>query len=357
MAKWSESEIYQKTRGTSHWTRFVGWLNNLMNPKHDWVSDWSQYDQDTGGLSKAIDSVVSNLTQSDATGRDVALNEMQMQNQEDVYQRQVVGMQKAGINPALMYQSGASSAPSAPSASGGASMSDLMQLMLMPLQKRALEASIANTEAKTSHENAMTDESKARTEQIGLVNKYYPRSQEAAIDKILSEVGVNRATIPEKEANAALATAKAALTEHENKYADEFYHWRVEYEKAQTQAAKDAAAASAARAAWDSFELQWTREHEGARPSSAGYLAIAAAISDLLGLTGDSDGPLSFIGRNLKEKAQEAGDLVEDPVGTVQKRGAQIDEKLARLRDKYRRRSWRPYRNWKAREKNKYGLD
>lgn len=147
---------------------FVYWLNRLLNPDHPWTDYYDpttgedvlrvgagslKGDQPTygvgslssnsllGTLGKGIEALITKWTDAGATGGEIQRNEMQMQNAEDIYQRQVTGMQKAGVNPALMYGSGAPTPPSVnTSSSGAASMSDLAQLFMLPLQKKLMLA-------------------------------------------------------------------------------------------------------------------------------------------------------------------------------------------------------------------------
>lgn len=316
MGKWSESEIYQKTRGTSRWTRFVGWLNNLMNPNHDWVSDWNEYDQNTGSsIANAIDSWVDVQTQKDVTGRDVALNEMTMQNQEDQYQRQVVGMQKAGLNPALMYQSGAGSAPSAQPASGGSpmSMSDLMQMMLLPLQKSALEAQVKQTEADTTKTLAETD-------QIKQLMEWYPRLSESTISEVASRIGLNVANTSKAEVEAEIGAFEKIIKSAEADEASAFYKARREYEQAKTPEAQANAAAALARAAWDTYEKEYTESHGGARPSSSATLALINAISGWLGLHPDSPGFREVVD-TVTDDVKHPGNMLRKAAGQAEKLG------------------------------------
>lgn len=168
---WKETEVGKSVQGKSGFTRFVGWINSLFNENHSWFD----YDK----MDKSLSSVKNQLTQEGLTGQQVAMNDLQMQNVEDQYQRQVSGMQKAGINPALMFQSGSSSAPSAsPSASNGVNMSEIMQLSLLPLQAKMLKAQTANVNADTYKKEAETgkigyeiDEIREKIRGLGLSNE------------------------------------------------------------------------------------------------------------------------------------------------------------------------------------------
>lgn len=93
-------------------------------------------------LFGALTNWLNNMSGEHMTNAEVERNQMQMQNQEDIYQRQVTGMQSAGLNPALMYQSGAVQAPavSTGNSSVGASMSDLLQAFMIKPQMRVMQA-------------------------------------------------------------------------------------------------------------------------------------------------------------------------------------------------------------------------
>lgn len=268
-----------KTKGKNIWTRFVGWLNNIFNAGHDWID----YDNAPAAGSGAFDNYVKGVTQSGVTAQQAGLNEMQMQNQEDIYQRQVSGMQKAGLNPALMYNSGSSSAPSAPSGTNmaSASMSDLLQAMMIPAQIRMMKAQTDNIYAAADQKRAQTETEGIRQEALRLANQYYPSVQEATLDKIFSEIGVNDRTMDEKEANAALTWSKQFLQEKENKYADDYFHWRNELEKAKTDEAIQSAANHMATAAWTGYQHTYAKNH-GALLSSSPLVAIASMLSTSL---------------------------------------------------------------------------
>lgn len=103
---------------------------------------------------------------------EVERNAMQMQNQEDIYQRQVAGMQKAGLNPALLYQSGVGSGPSVSGSAPGANMSDLVQLYMLGPQKKLIgaqtqkakdEGQAALISARAAERNAGANERNAGT--------------------------------------------------------------------------------------------------------------------------------------------------------------------------------------------------
>lgn len=269
----------KQTKGKTIWTRFVGWLNNVFNAEHDWMDYANAPDAGSG----PIDNFVKGVTQSGVTDQQVGLNEMQMQNQEDIYERQVAGMKKAGLNTALMYGSGTTSAPSAPSGTNmaGASMSDLMQALMIPAQLKMMKAQTENIYAAADQKRAQTETEGIRQEALRLANQYYPSLQEATLDEVFSRIGVNYRTMDEKEANAALTWSKEFLQEKENKYADEYFHWRNELEKAKTNEAIQVAANNMASAAWTGYQQRFAQSH-GALLSGSPLVAIASMLSQSL---------------------------------------------------------------------------
>lgn len=133
--------------GKSLFWKFTAWLNKTMNPGHAWTDYQSKNDS-------MVDSWLRGQSGYSLTNAEIAANEFsagEAQKQRDweeemsntAYQRQVADMQKAGVNPALMYGNGSSGAstPSGSSATsvspqGTMSFSDLMQLFMLPLQRK-----------------------------------------------------------------------------------------------------------------------------------------------------------------------------------------------------------------------------
>lgn len=355
MGKWSQSQIYQDTRGTNRFTRFVGWLNNLMNPNHSWVDDWQQFSEDVG----PSEDIEKQITKSGLTGAEKEANafsaaeaqkqrdyETEMQN--TAYQRQVADMRAAGVNPALAMSNGQPSTPSGSSASSvspsgaGISMSDLMQLNMLPLQRKMLEAQTANVGADTAKKEAETEEAKNRAQNVALVNQYYPSVTEAGLQKTLSSIGVDLSTIDKNDAEVALTNVRKLIADKENKYADEYYHWRSEYEKAHTQEAKDAAAAHAAQALMTGYELEFAQKN-GAKLSSSSILALASAIGSWLGLdTPENRGVVQRVVRGATEDIGNPKGMLDKAADQAEKLGLDdrsIVRKGKRLVDRFRR--WR----------------
>ena len=129
-------------------TRFLGWLNNFLNPAHDWF--------DYDATAAVEDALVAKTTGSDLTPAEKAANQFTAEEaakQRDweeymsstAYQRQVKDMQAAGINPAMAMGGSGASTPSGVAATSvspqsGVSMSDLMQLVMLPMQKKLMKA-------------------------------------------------------------------------------------------------------------------------------------------------------------------------------------------------------------------------
>lgn len=265
--------------------------NQMLNPNHSWF-DYGKLDAFKDNLNTAAEQIadpaqvtnwINSQTGAHMVDAERERNEMQMQNQEDIYQRQVIGMQKAGVNPALMYGgSGPSSAPSAPSPQQpGLSMSDLMQAFLLDKQGRLMESQIRNTDAKTDRESQ-------ETERLKLINKYYPQVTETDIRKVLSDIDVNDATIQKImgevdliELDKELKEVDKVIKSAEANEASAFYKARRQYTEAQTDKEKAEKAELVVRAAIEELERNYMA-NTNTKMGSASIVAIASAIGTLL---------------------------------------------------------------------------
>lgn len=323
VTKWNwktDSASGQAVQGKGLFTRFVGWLNSMFNDAHSWF--------DYDAMDNALGSVQNQLTQEHLTGAAQEANEFnaaEAQKQRDwqeymsntQYQRTVSDMQKAGVNPAMAMNNGVTSAGSGASANSvspmgsGLSMSDMMQAVLLPLTRRKMIADIKNTDAQTERERTETELSAARKENMDLINQYYPATQEATIDELAASIGVKVAEVDKIQLENALTKVKTSIAESEARYADRMNAAKVAYEEAKTDESKASAAASYARAAMESFELEYAKKY-GARLSSSSMLALGTAICSMLGID-PTDGSsttgkvLKDVGTILTEGTQEAG--------------------------------------------------
>lgn len=359
---------------------FLYWLNLALNPDHPWknyydpisgetdssgnslIQDFSSENRqktnvlsglgsvlngsegDTsflGSLGTFLSAYANRLTGAHMTGAEVEANQMSMQNAEDIFGRQVAGMQKAGLNPAMMYQNGAS--PSTPQAqssvSGAANMSDLMSLITLPLQMKMLKAQTANVDSQTRRNDAETDLTKRKEENMALVNAYYPAVTEVGLQKTLSSIGVDLSTIDKNDAQTALTNVQKLIADKENKYAEEYYHWRSEYEQAKTQEAKDSAAAHAAQALMTGYEYQYATEH-GAKLSSSSILALCSAIGEFTGLTNEStQSAVRNVFATAVDDTKHPGQMYQKAGQQVKELGKKAGKKVKQVYDRFER--WR----------------
>lgn len=336
--KWTETDVGQKVQGKNGFTRFVGWLNSLFNENHAWFD----YDK----MGNMTDSLANRYTDSAPTSGEIQRNEMQMQNIEDSYQRQVTGMQKAGLNPALMYQSGVGgNAPSVQTGSSNpASMSELMQVIMLPKQLKMLDAQTRNIEADS--EKKIAD-----TEHVKQIIEWYPNVSEGTVAELWSKVGLNYQHMDESEAKVELTRAEKVIKDAEGKFAEQLQQAKLALTEAQTQEAKDNALQSATHAAFEKFELEYAQKNN-ARLSSSSILALVSAITSWLGINPNS-AEVQTVVQTISDDVKHPKNMLDKGAKQLQKYG--LDDKslldAGKKAVKKGQSLWNRFENWRNKEK------
>lgn len=178
-----------------------------------------------------IDSLIGYYTRNHLTGAENeqnAFNAEQAQVSRDFteymarnkYSMETQSMEDAGVNPAMMYGSGslvptaANGAQASGSALSGGNMADFLSTIVrMPLEMKALEAQIRNTDAQTNKldlesegiklQNYITDSTK---DSLIKFTNMAPEERRATIDKIIQET--NNEKIKEEILGVELIQAK-----------------------------------------------------------------------------------------------------------------------------------------------------
>lgn len=217
LSDWSEgianaqNDRSSRLRDKSLWTRFLGWLNNELNPHHDWF-DYDAMDEDARSMKAQITR--SGLTGAEQEANAFTASEAQKQRDWETemsntaYQRQVKDMQAAGINPAMAMNAGGASTPSGASASSvsssssGLSFADIMQAVLLPMQRKLMKSQAkqaadqgeaALITAKANAQNAGTNERNAATNEANASTQRY----DAETRRMLKDIDEKRLRVYE----------------------------------------------------------------------------------------------------------------------------------------------------------------
>lgn len=299
--------------------KYIGdYFTRFVNSFADGVSNWWK-----------------GFTGSGLTRRDVLLNDMNMQNVEDTANAQVKGYEKAGINPALMFGSGSQTSPQTTATPTNGSMSELMQAVMIPLQMKMMYAQIGNVKANTA--KTLTD-----TEQVKQIMDWYPRLSQANLEKLISSKGLDIANTNKAEAERAIADIEKLIKQAEADNAPALYRARVALEEAKIESEKARAASDLANATWIEYETRYTKEHNGARPSSSSILALIDAISSWTGLEPGSESSKNVISQVIDDfKAPE----------NFYKKGIEQGKNLYKKGKSYFGSKWSQFRGWVNKEK------
>lgn len=295
-----------------------GWVSWL-------ISAFNKGDKTFSKIGEGVSSLFNKYTGSALTGAEVEANrftaeeaqktrdwETEMSN--TAFQRQVADMQKAGLNPALMYGgagSAGASTPSGPSASSVSPQSQgLGDIIGAVMDIALLKANIENINADTRQKSAVAagqeitnvnldaqmkaaiqstlasaDSVRAETLYKNLLMQY--GMPEAEVNKVLNEIKVGDSTVTRNEAESELALANAAYAEVKQK---------IDLDKLPYEIASMSASAREARAKAivDEFRAAYMRQNNTDVPSGA--------IASLVGLISNT-----FHGLDKDVKSGESG--------------------------------------------------
>ena len=244
-----------KSDNDKWYTKFVKGLNTWLNDSHQWFNYDEWNDVGDAVINKATGSA---LTPAEKEANAFSADEAQKARDWEEYmsstsyQRQVVDMQKAGINPALAMGGSASGAstPSSPAPSSvapnsGMNMSDLMSLIMMPFQMKMMKAQIGNVNATTRNIDSDTDYKGKLIENLSIINKYLPQEKEANIEHTLTLIGLDKETARKVIAECDsvsldndLKRIEKIIKQAEADESSAYYKARREYEQASSDKAK-----------------------------------------------------------------------------------------------------------------------
>lgn len=192
-------------------------------------------------IGSALASAGSSLLASFFNAREAKKNrDWQEKMSNTAYQRAVSDMQKAGLNPALVYGQSAPAA-STPSGSSATASAPLISMSEM-LESKKVSAEIDVLESEAARNRADAGYTEAQTGRYQELTDIQLASMRAAIESSEARAALDRAGISQTEANALLSFYDACMAATDLETRDRMNRLQLEY--LQAQANRDNAAAS-----------------------------------------------------------------------------------------------------------------
>lgn len=150
-----------------------------------------------GLLQSVVPSAINSVTKAGLTGQQIAQNEWTAQREDTQYQRLVDDLQKAGLNPAMLFGKSAQPVSSPSAGDNGASVAGSFSNLL---ELATLSARLDNIRADTQNTEADTDKKKSETEGQNISNQFAAELNRSALDSQAVVRELNRHQIHEVDA-------------------------------------------------------------------------------------------------------------------------------------------------------------
>lgn len=162
-----------------------------------------------GLLQSIVPSAINSVTKAGLTGQQIAQNEWTAQREDTQYQRLIDDLQKAGLNPAMLFGKSAQPVSSPSAGDNGASVagsfSNLLELATLPQKIRSMEL-----ENELKQKEIDWYEAEHGTK-VDLANASIDEIRQS-IEESKSRISNNDADTDLKRANISKADAETALT-------------------------------------------------------------------------------------------------------------------------------------------------
>lgn len=255
------------------------------------------------GNSGFLGSMLNKYTGAGLTGAEKEANafsaeqaqkqmDFQQQMRDTQYQSAVSDMRAAGVNPALMYGSGASGnvAPAGASASSIAPangdfvglLGQIANLSLLNEQRKNIKADTKQKIANAAKEASETTLNELKANYQNLLNEWYPKLSQNTINQMQSAVAESYSNVTINGYKADNLQANTALQRTQEFVQSLEAEWIPRLRSAQEQGQIASAAQAFAEAAYKKYFKKFAEEHDGVLPGPNQALGIGAAVSGVL---------------------------------------------------------------------------